>query len=94
MVGAWLVHELVEVVVSQRTLVLALGRRNLVRGGRSAVLLVLPILVARGGPVAVMSFCLCRVLVALEDGPDRLLAGGVVGGDLQELVRSARLLAP
>ena len=41
-----------------------------------------------------MSLCLCRVLVALEDGPDRLLAGGVAGGDLQELVRGARLLAP
>ena len=41
-----------------------------------------------------MSLCLCRVLVALEDGPDRLLAGGVAGGDLQELVRGARILAP
>ena len=33
------------------------------------------------------------MLVALEDGIDRLLAGGVVGGDLQELMRSARLLS-
>ena len=41
-----------------------------------------------------MSLCLCRMLVALEDGPDRLLARGVTGGDLQELVRVARLLAP
>ena len=41
-----------------------------------------------------MSLCLCRVLVALEDGPDRLIAGGVIGGDLQELVRGAWLLAP
>ena len=41
-----------------------------------------------------MSLCLCRMLVALEDGPDRLLAGGVAGGDLQELMRGARLLAP
>ena len=41
-----------------------------------------------------MSLCLCRVLVALEDGPDRLLAGSVVCGNLQELVRGTRLLAP
>ena len=41
-----------------------------------------------------MSLRLCRMRVALEDGPDRLLAGGVAGGDLQELVRGARLLAP
>ena len=33
-----------------------------------------------------MSLRLCRMRVALEDGPDRLLAGGVAGGDLQELV--------
>ena len=41
-----------------------------------------------------MPLRLCRVLVALKDGPDRLLAGGMIGGDLQELVRGARLLAP
>ena len=41
-----------------------------------------------------MSLCLRRMLVALEDGPDRLLAGGVAASDLQELVRGARLLAP
>ena len=40
-----------------------------------------------------MSFRLRRVMVPLEDSPDRLLAGGVVGGDVQELVRGARLLA-
>ena len=94
MVGAWLLQELVEVVVSQRVLILALGRRDLAGGGRSAILLVLPVVVARGRPVAVMSLCLCRVLVALEDGIDRLLAGGVLGGDLQELMRGARFLAP
>ena len=41
-----------------------------------------------------MSLRLRRMLVALKDGPDRHLAGGVAGGDLQELVRGARLLAP
>ena len=82
MIGAWLLQELVEVVVSRRMLVLALGHRDLTGGGRSAILLVLSFLVARGRPVAVMSLRLCRMRVALEDGPDRLLAGGVVIGDL------------
>ena len=41
-----------------------------------------------------MTFRLRRVLVPLEDGSDRLLAGGMVGGDVQELVHGARLLAP
>ena len=33
------------------------------------------------------------MLVLLKDGLDRLLAGGVVGGDVQDLMRGARLLA-
>jgi hypothetical protein len=37
---------------------------------------------------------LCRALVMLEYGPDRLLAGGVDGGNHHELVRGTRLLAP
>ena len=94
MVGAWLLQKLVELAVSRRALILALGRRDLAGGGRSTVLLVLPILAARGRPVAVMSLLLCRVLVALEDGPNRILAGGVAGSVLQELMRGARLLAP
>jgi hypothetical protein len=94
MVGARLVQELVEVVVSQRALVLALGGRDLTSGRRSAVLLVLPVLAARGRSVAVAPLLFRLALVTLKDGPDRLLAGGMVGGDLQELVRGARLLAP
>ena len=94
MVGARLLQEQVEVVVSWQTLVLALGRRDLAGGGWLVVLLVLPVLAARGGPIAVTPLLFRCVLVSFEDGPDRLLAGGVVGGDLQELVRGARLLAP
>ena len=41
-----------------------------------------------------MLLCLRRLRVALEDGPDRLLAGGVAGGDLQEFMCGVRLLAP
>ena len=76
MVGAWLIQELVEVVISQRTLVLVLGRRDLTGSGRSEVLLILPILVARGRPVAVTPLLFRRVLVAFENGPDCLLAEG------------------
>ena len=46
MVGAWLLQELVEVVVSRRALILALGRRDLAGGGRSVILLVPLILAA------------------------------------------------
>ena len=46
MVGAWLLQELVEVVVSLGALILALGCRDLTGGGRSAILLVLLILTA------------------------------------------------
>ena len=41
-----------------------------------------------------MLLFLRRLRVALEDGPDRLLTGGVAGGDLQEFMRGVRLLAP
>ena len=41
-----------------------------------------------------MSLRLRRMLVTLEDGPDCLLAGSVVCGNLQALVHGTRLLAP
>ena len=41
-----------------------------------------------------MSLRLRRVLVLLEDCSDRLLARGVVGGDVQEFMGGARFLAP
>ena len=46
MVGAWLLQELVEVVISRRAIILALGHRDLAGGGRSAILLVPLILAA------------------------------------------------
>ena len=45
-VGARLLLELVEVIVPGRALILAVGRRDHAGGGRPAVLLVLPIIVA------------------------------------------------
>jgi len=46
MVGAWLLQELVEVVISRRALILALGHGDLAGGGRLVILLVPPILAA------------------------------------------------
>ena len=71
-----------------------LGHCDLTGSGRSAILLALPVVATRGRPVGVVTFRLCSMLVPLKDSPDRLLTGGVVGGDVQELVPSARLLAP
>ena len=77
--------------VPGRALVLPLGRRDFIGGGRSAVFLVLPPLLARGGPVGVVSLRPCRGLFPDKDGPNRLFAGSVVGG---ELASGTRLLAP
>jgi hypothetical protein len=93
-VGAWLFQEFVEVIVPRRTLIFAVSRRNLAGGGWPAILLVFPIIADCRWPVGVVSFRLGRGLVSLEDSPDFLLAGGVVGGDVQELMCGARLLAP
>ena len=45
-VGARLLQELVEVIVPGRALILAVNRRNLIGGGRTAILLVFPIIEA------------------------------------------------
>ena len=46
MVGAWLLQKLVEVIISGRTLILAVGRRDLAGAGKPAILLALPIIAA------------------------------------------------
>ena len=46
LVGAWLLQELVEVIVSGRALILAAGRRDLASNGRPTIVLVLPIITA------------------------------------------------
>ena len=93
-IGTRLLQELVEVVVPGRTLLLPIGRRDLVAGGRLVVFLVLPPLSARGGLVGVVSFHLCHGLLPHKDGSYRLLAGSMVGGNVQELASGTRLLAP
>ena len=73
---------------------MAVGRRDFTGGGWPAVLLVLPPIAARGGSVGAVSFRLCRGLLSCKDGSNCLLAGGMVGGDVQKLVSGTRLLAP
>ena len=76
-------------IVSGRALILAVGRRDFAGNGRPAILLVLPIITACGRPVGVVTFRIRHVLVPLKDGPDCLLAGGVVGGDVQKFFRGS-----
>ena len=73
---------------------LPIGRRDFVAGGWSVIFLVLSTLPAGGGLVGVVSLRLCRVLVLHKDCSNCLLAGGVVGGDVQELANNTRILAP
>ena len=93
-VGARFLQELVEVIVPGRALILEVGRRDFAGGGWPAVLLVLPPIAARGGPVGVVSFRLCRGLLSRKDGSHCLLTRGMVGGDVQKLASGMRLLAP
>ena len=69
------------------------GRRDLVSDGQSVVLLVLSPVSARGGLVGVVSLRFCCGLVPHKDGSNRLLARGVVGGDVQELLGGSLALA-
>ena len=93
MVGTWLLQQLIEVVAPGRPPFLLVGRRDLFAGGRAAVLLVLPSLPTRGGLIWVPSLRLCRGLVPHKDSSNCLLAGGMVGSDVQELASGARLLS-
>ena len=81
-------------IVFGRALILAFGSCDFAGGGQPAVLLILPPLAACWGPVGAVSCRLCRGLIPHKDGSNCLLAGGVVGGDVQKLMNGARLLAP
>ena len=78
MVGAWTIHELVEVVRQAR---LGLFAHAISYGdqcgvGRSALLLFVLIVSLRGGAlVLVLVLGIAFVLASVEDCPDRLLAG-------------------
>ena len=89
MVGAWTLHELVEVV---RLALLGLLARTIGRGDQSGVGQSVPILLVllaplRGGAlVLVLVLGLALVLPSAEDYSDRLLTGGVVHGDIEQVM--------
>jgi len=92
-VSARLLQQLLEVVGSDRPLLFPVGRRDLVGRGPlpvSSVFLPFP---SGGAFVGVFSLGRRGGLLLGEDRPDRLLAGGVVGCDVQELAGGAWFLA-
>ena len=88
MVGARIVHELVEVV---RQSLLGLLARAISRGDQCGIVRSAPILfvllapLCGGALVLVCALGLAFVLASNEDRSDRLLAGGVVSGDVEQV---------
>jgi len=88
MVGAWAIHELVE-VVKQALLGLlahAVGHGNQSWVGRSALILLILLALLCGGALAlVLALGLAPISTTAEDCPNCLLAGGVVHGDVEQV---------
>ena len=86
MVGAWALHELVEVT---RKVLLGLLARVIDRGdqhgvGRSALILLVLFAPLRGGAlVLVLALGFALVLASVEDRSDCLLTGSMVSGDVE-----------
>ena len=94
MVGAWTLHELVEVVglalLGLLACVIGCGdQRGVVR--LASVLLVLLAPLSRGAFVWIRALGLAFVLASAEDHSDCLLAGGVVRGDVEQVTGGTRL---
>ena len=93
-VGAWAIHELVE-VVGQALLgllahVISYGdQRGVVRP--ASILLVLLGPLSGGAFVWIRALGLAFVPASTEDRSDRLLARGVVGGDVEQVMGGTRL---
>ena len=89
MVGAWTIHELVEVV---RQALLGLLAHAISCGDQcgvdrlASILFVLLAPLHGGALVLVLVIGLTFVSVSVEDRSDRLLAGGVVSGDVEQVV--------
>ena len=86
MVGARTIHEPVEVAGLALLGLLArvIGRSDQRRVGQSAlILLVLFARLCGGALVLILALGLAFVLASVEDCSDRLLAGGVVRGDVE-----------
>ena len=87
-VGAWTLHELVDVVglALLGLLARAVGSGDQSWVGRSAPILLILIALLCGGALAlVLTLGLALVLVFAKDHSDRLLAGGVVRGDVEQV---------
>ena len=87
-VGAWTLHELVEVVglamLGLLARMIGSGDKNWV--DRSAPILLVLLAPLHGGALAlVLALGLALVPITAEDCPDRLLMGGVVRGDVEQV---------
>ena len=95
-VGAWAVHELVEVV---RQSLLGLPARAISRGDLRGVVRSTPILFVLIAPLCGGALILGRALglalvsASVEDRSDCLLAKGVVGGDVEQITGATGLQA-
>ena len=89
MVGAWTLHELVEVagLVLLGLLARAISHGDQCGVGQSALILLVLFAPLRGGAlVLVLALGLALVLASTKDRSYRLLAGGVVRGDVEQVV--------
>jgi hypothetical protein len=88
-VGAWLLQELLEMVVVALSLACSVGRCDRIGAGATSV--PPPLLLLHYGGTLIL---LCRLGLShgpaiSEDRPDRLLVGGVVHGNVQKLAGGA-----
>jgi len=93
-VGAWTIHELVEVA---KLALLRLFAHAIYRGDQHGVgqpapiLLVLLAPLCGGALVLILALGLALVPTSIEDRFDRLLAGGVVCSDVEQVIGGTRL---
>ena len=95
-VGGGAIHELAKVVRQAllRLLAHAIGRGDQRGVGRSAlILLVLFAPPREGALVLILAFGLALVSASVKDRSDRLLAGGVVRGDVEQVAGGTGLQA-